>query len=89
MNVDQLINDAVRVHNLTNPEFIIRKSQLESCVMYYLYSKDFNQWDEDECRLFLYLKGKLSQERIYPFICLQDIDGVVKLCIHIGVMSEV
>lgn len=88
MNVEKLLNDAVRFHNLTNPDFVIQKSQLESVVMCYLYSKNFNQWDEDECRLFLYLKEKLSQERIYPFICLQNIDGEDKICIHLGVISE-
>lgn len=88
MNIEKLLNDAVKGHNLTNPDFIVKKSKWKSLVMYNIYSRDYNEWDVDECRLFLYLKEKLSQERIYPYICLQKIDGVNKICIHIGVISE-
>lgn len=88
MNIDKLLNDAVKVHNLTNPDIIIRKSQIDSLTVYFLYCKDDNIWDAEACRLFMFLDKKLSQERIYPFICLKKVDGEDKIGIFIGVISE-
>ena len=88
MNVDKLLNDAVKVHNLTNPDIIIRKSQCGAILWYFLYCKDSNVWDEGECRLFMFLDEKLSQERIYPFICLRKVDGKDRIGIFIDVNSE-
>lgn len=83
MNVVKLLNDAVRVHNLTNPDIIIHKTLCDTLTFYFLYCKDSNIWDSEECRLFLYLYDKLSQDRIYPFIALQKIDGEDKIGIFI------
>ena len=88
MNVDKLLNDAVKVHNLTNPDIIIRKSQCDTLSLYFLYCKDSNIWEAEECRLFMFLDEKLSQERIYPFIGLNKIDGEDKIGIFIDVNSE-
>ena len=88
MNIEKLIYDVVRVHNLTNPDFIIRKSQCDALTWYFLYCKDSNIWDMEECRLYMYLSEKLSQERIYPFICLRKVDGEDKIGIFIDVNSE-
>lgn len=88
MNIDKLMNDAVRVHNLTNPDIIIRKSQCDTLSWYFLYCKDSNIWDAEECCLFLYLKQKLSDERICPFICLRKVDGENKIGIFIDVNTE-
>lgn len=88
MNIDKLLNDAVKVHNLAFPEIIIRKFLFGSLSYYFLYCKDSNIWDAVECRLFMFLDEKLSQERIYPFICLRKIDGKDKIGIFIGVISE-
>ena len=88
MNIDKLLNDAVKVHNLTNPDIIIRKSQCDTLSWYFLYCKDSNIWDADECRLFMFLDEKLSKERIYPFICLRKVDGEDKIGIFIDVNSE-
>lgn len=88
MNIDKLLNDAVMGHNLTNPDIIIRKSQCDALTWYFLYCKDSNIWDTEECRLFMFLDEKLSQERIYPFICLRKVDGEDKIGIFIDVNSE-
>lgn len=88
MNIDKLLNDAVKVHNLTNPDIIIRKSQCDTLSWYFLYCKDSNIWDTEECRLYMYLFEKLSQERIFPFICLRKVDGEDKIGIFIDVNTE-
>ena len=88
MNIDKLLNEAVKVHNLTNPDIIIRKSQCDALSWYFLYYKDSNIWDAGGCRLFMFLDEKLSQERIYPFISLRKVDGEDKIGILIGVISE-
>ena len=88
MNIDKLLNDAVMGHNLTNPDIIIRKSQCDALIWYFLYCKDSNIWDTEECRLYMYLFEKLSQERIFPFICLRKIDGEDKIGIFIDVNTE-
>lgn len=88
MNIDKLLNDAVKVHNLTNPGIIIRKSQCDTLSWYFLYCKDSNIWDTEECRLYMYLFEKLSQERIFPFICLRKVDGEDKIGIFIDVNTE-
>lgn len=87
MNVDNLIADTVWAHNLTNPDIIINKSQCDTLTWYFLYCKDSNIWDTGECRLFMFLEEKLSQEHIYPFICLWKIDGEDKIGIFIEVDS--
>lgn len=89
MNIDKLLNDAVKVHNLTNPDIIIRKSQCGTLSWYFLYCKDSNIWDAEECRLFMFLDEKLSQEQVYPSICLRKVDGEDKIGIFIGVNSEI
>lgn len=83
MNVDKLLNDAVRLHNLTNPDIIIHKTQCDTLTFYFLYCEEGNIWNSEECRLFLYLYDKLSQDRIYPFIALKKICGVDKIGIFI------
>lgn len=83
MNVDQIINDAVRGHNRTNPDFIIRRSRIDNLTFYFLYCGESNIWNSNECRLFLYLYDKLSQDRIYPFIALNKINGEDKIGIFI------
>lgn len=88
MKIDKLLYDAVKVHNLTNPDIIIRKSQCDTHSCYFLYCKHSNIWGAEECRLFMFLDEKLSQERIYPFICLRKVDGKDKIGIFIGVKSE-
>ena len=88
MNIDKLLNDAVRVHNLAFPDIIIRKSQCGDLSWYFLYCKDSNIWDAVECRLFMFLDEKLSQERIYPFICLRKVDGEDRIGIFIGFNPE-
>lgn len=88
MNIDKLLNDAVRVHNLAFPDIIIRKSQCDSLSCYFLYCKNSNIWDAVGCRLFMFLDEKLSQERIYPFICLRKVDGEDRIGIFIGFNSE-
>ena len=88
MNIDKLLNDAVKVHNLTNPDIIIRKSKCDTLSWYFLYCKESNIWGAEECRLFMFLDEKLSQERIYPFICLRKVNGKDKIGIFIGVISE-
>ena len=88
MNVDKLLNDAVKVHNLTKPDIIIRKSQCGALLWYFLYCKDRNIWDAEECRLFMFLDEKLSLELIYPCICLRKVDGEDKIGIFIEVNSE-
>ena len=89
MNVDKLLNDAVKVHNLTNSDIIIRKSQCDTLSWYFLYCKDSNRWDAEECRLFMFLDEKLSQEQVYPFICLRKVDSEDKIGIFIVVPSEI
>lgn len=88
MNIDKLLNDAVMGRNLTRPDIIIRKSQCDALTWYFLYCKDSNIWDPKECRLYLYLYDKLSQERIFPFICLRKVDGVDRIGIFIDVNTE-
>ena len=88
MNIDKLLNDAVKVHNLTNPDIIIRKSQCGCLSWCFLYCKDSNIWDAEECRLFMFLDEKLSQERIYPVICLRKVDGEDRIGIFIVINSE-
>ena len=83
MNVAKLLNDVVRVHNLTNPDIIISKTQCDTLTFYFLYCEDGNIWNSAECRLFLYLYNELSQDRIYPFIALQKINGEDKIGIFI------
>lgn len=89
MNVDKLLNDAVRLHNLTNPDFIIHKTLCDSLTFYFLFCKDGNIWNSDECTLFLYLYDKLSQDRIYPFIALQKINGEDKIGIFIDATKNI
>lgn len=89
MNVNKLLNYAVRVHNLTNPDFIIQKTQIDALTFYFLYCEDGNIWNSDECRLFLYLYDKLSQDSIYPFIALQKIDGEDKIGIFIDATKNI
>lgn len=88
MNADQIIEDAVKEHNKTNPDIIIRRIRIDTLTLYFLYLKDFNIWDSKECRLFLYLKEKLGKKRIDPFIGLNKIDGEDKIGIFIDVNSE-
>lgn len=88
MNVDQIINDAVREHNRTNPDLIIGRLRIDTLTFYFLYCADGNIWNKNECRLFLYLYDKLSQVRIYPFIALNKINGEDKIGIFIDVNSE-
>ena len=88
MNIGKLLNDAVRIHNLTNPDIIIRKSQCGPLSWYFLYCKDSNIWEEEKCKLFMFLVEKLSLERIYPFICLHKVNGEDKIGIFIVVNSE-
>lgn len=83
MNVEKLLYDAVRGHNLANPAFIIHKIQCDSLTFYFLYCEDGNVWYSDECRLFLYLYDKLSQDRIYPYIAIKKICGEDKLGIFV------
>ena len=83
MNVDKIITDAVRERNRTNPDFIIRRSRIDTLTFYFLYCADGNIWSKNECRLFLYLYDKLSQDRIYPFIALNKINGEDKIGIFI------
>ena len=87
MNADQIIEDAVREHNRTAPDIIIRKIRIDSLTLYFLYLQDFNVWDSKECRLFLYLKQKLGEKKIYPFIALDKINGEDKIGIYIDVHS--
>lgn len=89
MNVDKLLNDAVRLHNLTNPDIIIRKTQCDSLTFYFLYCQDGNIWYSEECKLFLYLYDKLSQDRIYPFIALSKICGEDKIGIYIDATKTI
>lgn len=88
MNVEKIIHDAISYHNLSNPDIIIHKTKIDNLAFYFLYCQDGNVWYSEECRLFLYLYDKLSQERIYPFICLQKVDGEDKIGIFIDVNSE-
>lgn len=88
MDIDKLLNDAVKVHNLTNPDIIIHKYQIDNLTFYFLYCQDGNVWYSEECRLFLYLYDKLSQDRIYPCIAIKKIFGEDKLGIFIGANSE-
>ncbi len=88
MNIEKLLNDAVMGYNLTNPDIIIRISQCDTLTWYFLYRKDSNIWDMNECRLYIYLFEKLSQERIFPFICLRKVDGVDRIGIFIDVNTE-
>lgn len=89
MNVDKLLNDAVRLHNLTNPDIIIRKTHCDSLTFYFLYCQDGNIWYSEECKLFLYLYDKLSQDRIYPFIALSKICGEDKIGIYIDATKTI
>lgn len=88
MKIDKLLYDAVKVHNLTNPVIIIRKSKYDTLSWYFLYCKESNIWGAEECRLFMFLDEKLSQERIYPCISLRKVDGKDKIGIFIDVNSE-
>lgn len=88
MNADQIIEEAVREHNRTAPDIIIRRNRIGSLTLYFLYLRDFNVWDSKECRMFLYLKQKLGEERIYPFIGLDKINGKNNIGIFIDVNSE-
>lgn len=83
MDIEKIISDAVREHNLTNPGFIIRKIQSGDFEWYFLYSEDGNIWYSEELRLFLYLYRKLSQDRVYPFICVWEINGEDRIGIFI------
>lgn len=87
MNIDKLLENAVKVHNLTAQDMVIWKSQSEDITMYFLYCKNSNIWDEEECKLFLYLNDKLSQERIYPVIRSRVVDDMDKIGIYIVVKS--
>lgn len=89
MNVEKLISDAVKGHNLTNPDFIIQKTLCDTLTFYFLFCKDGNIWNSDECRLFLYLYDKLSQDGIYPFICLRKIAGEDKIGIFIDATKNI
>lgn len=89
MNVEKLLSDAVRVHNLTSPDFIIRKTQCDTLTFYFLFCQNGNIWNSDECRLFLYLYDKLSEDRIYPFIALREIDGEDKIGIFIDATKNI
>ena len=88
MNADLIIEDAVKAHNRINPDIIIRRNRIGAISWYFLFCEDSNIWGTDECRLFMYLCGKLSLDRIYPFICLLKIDGEDKIGIFIAVNSE-
>ena len=88
MNADQIIEDAVREHNRTAPGIIIQRCQLGSLTLYFLYLQDINVWDSKQCSLFLNLKQKLGEERICPFIGLNEINGENKIGIFIAVRSE-
>lgn len=88
MNADKFIEDAVKDHNETNPDIVIRKIKIDTLTLYFLYLQEYNVWGAKECRLFLFLKEKLNQERIDPFIGLDKIYGEDKIGIFIDVNSE-
>lgn len=89
MNVEKIITDAISYHNRTNPDIIIRKTQMDNLTFYFLYGKDGNIWNTDECRLFLYLYDKLSEDRIYPFISLSKVNGEDKIGIFIDATKNI
>lgn len=88
MSYDKLIEDAIKEHNKTNPDLILRKKQVNTLSLYLIYCEKYNIWDSDECRLFLYLEEKLSETLISPFIALVNIDGKDRICIIVDVHSE-
>lgn len=88
MNIEKIISDAVKGHNLVNPDFIIRKAQFDVFTLYFLYCEVGNIWYSEQCELFLYLYNKLSQVRVYPYICIKKINGEDRLGIFIDVHSE-
>lgn len=87
MNLDEFLNNAVKLHNFTAQDMVIWSSQYDDITLYFLYCKDSNFWGVDECKLFLYLYDKLSQERIYPIICSWFVNGMDKIGIYIVVKS--
>ena len=88
MNIEKLIYDVVEVHNRRHQEIIIRKSQCDSISLYFLYCRDSNIWDAEECRFFLSLYETLSKDMVYPFIDLMEINGEYKIGILFDVNSE-
>lgn len=87
MNINKLLSNAVKLHNFTAQDMVIWSSQCEDITMYFIYCKDSNIWDKEECKLFLYLYDKLSQERIYPVIRSLVFNGMDKIGIYIVVKS--
>ena len=88
MNVDQIINDAVRAHNICYPDLIIRKTQVEPHSFYFIYCSGDNIFYEDACELYLYLADKLRGMNICPYICMKKVFCELKIGICIDVYSQ-
>lgn len=88
MNIDKLLNDAVKVHNIFYPDLIIWKNQVGPHSFYFIYCSGDNIFYEDACELYLYLIDKLRGMNICPYICMKKVNCELKIGICIDVYSQ-